>query len=108
MGQALVSLWELRLREWHVTEKMAMKLRDCFIFLFREYDLIPITGIRKIVANRLSIAKKTIPHFYLERSVHSDRLIKLRAELNSDISRRRAELQNVCMTCEIIRAKLFS
>ena len=52
------------------------------MFSKQEYDLIPISNMRKIVANRLSFAKKTIPHFYLERSIQSDKLIKLRTELN--------------------------
>ena len=52
------------------------------IFLGREYEVVPISGVRKIIASRLTEAKRTIPHFYLRRSIEIDRLVKLRAELN--------------------------
>ena len=55
------------------------------IFHDRPYKLLPLSGMRKIVANRLSEAKKTIPHFYLRRSIQVDKLIKLRLELNESL-----------------------
>ena len=52
------------------------------IYHDRQYKIIPLNGIRKVIANRLTEAKRTIPHFYLRRTVHLDKLIKLRLELN--------------------------
>ena len=49
-------------------------------------ELIPINGVRKIVANRLSEAKRTIPHYYLRRSIQIDKLTELRKELNELMS----------------------
>ena len=60
----------------HNSESLVNLLKD------RQHKLIPITGLRKIVAERLTEAKKTIPHFYLRRSIQIDKLLNLRAELN--------------------------
>ena len=40
------------------------------------------SGMRKVIARRLSEAKQTIPHFYLSVDVALDALLKVRAELN--------------------------
>ena len=40
------------------------------------------SGMRKVIARRLSEAKQTIPHFYLSVDVTLDALLKVRAELN--------------------------
>jgi pyruvate dehydrogenase E2 component (dihydrolipoamide acetyltransferase) len=39
--------------------------------------------MRKIIAARLTEAKQTIPHFYLRRSIHLDRLMQARKEMNA-------------------------
>lgn len=49
----------------------------------RAYEEIPLNGMRKIIAARLTEAKQTIPHFYLRRSIHLDRLMATRKELNA-------------------------
>ena len=41
------------------------------------------SGMRKVIARRLSEAKQTIPHFYLSVDVALDALHKVRAELNA-------------------------
>jgi len=46
---------------------------------FREQ---PNTSMRKVIAQRLSEAKRTIPHFYLSMDIRIDELLKLRKELN--------------------------
>ena len=56
------------------------------IYKDREHTLLPLSGIRKIVSNRLSESKSTIPHFYLRRSIYLDKLIKLRFELNDSFT----------------------
>jgi len=49
----------------------------------RAYEEIPLNGMRKIIAARLTEAKQTIPHFYLRRSIHLDRLMDARKEMNA-------------------------
>ena len=44
---------------------------------------IPLSGMRKIIAERLVISKTTIPHFYLNIEVDAGELMKLRAEVNA-------------------------
>jgi len=44
---------------------------------------IPLTGMRRVIAERLLTSKTTIPHFYLNIEVDAAPLMKLRADLNS-------------------------
>ena len=62
------------------------------IFSDRQYELIPTNGMRKIVAERLSEAKRLIPHFYLRRSIQIDKLLNLRAELNDTFENKKMKL----------------
>lgn len=43
----------------------------------------PLTQIRKVIAQRLTQSKQSIPHFYVSVEVKMDKLLKLRAELNN-------------------------
>jgi pyruvate dehydrogenase E2 component (dihydrolipoamide acetyltransferase) len=47
------------------------------------YEEIPLDGMRRTIAARLTQAIQTIPHFYLTADVDIDRLIGLREEANS-------------------------
>jgi pyruvate dehydrogenase E2 component (dihydrolipoamide acetyltransferase) len=47
------------------------------------YEEVPLDGMRRTIAARLTQAIQTIPHFYLTADVEIDRLIKLREEANS-------------------------
>jgi pyruvate dehydrogenase E2 component (dihydrolipoamide acetyltransferase) len=58
----------------------------------REYTEIPLDGMRKTIAARLSEAKQTIPHFYLRRDIRLDALLKFRAELNAQLAERGVKL----------------
>ncbi len=49
----------------------------------RAYEEVPLNGMRKIIAARLTEAKQTIPHFYLRRSIYLDRLMEARKEMNA-------------------------
>jgi len=49
----------------------------------RKYEEVPLNGMRKIIAARLTEAKQTIPHFYLRRSIHLDKLMQARKEMNT-------------------------
>jgi len=44
---------------------------------------IPLDGMRKTIAARLTQAKQTIPHFYLTADITIDRLIAVREEANA-------------------------
>ena len=57
-----------------------------------DYELLPVSSVRKIVANRLSHSKKSIPHFYLRRSIALDKLITLRKDLNQSLSSKNTKL----------------
>jgi|AraplaMF_Col_mMF_1032025.scaffolds.fasta_scaffold00010_173 pyruvate dehydrogenase E2 component (dihydrolipoamide acetyltransferase) len=50
------------------------------------YTETPLTNIRKIIAQRLTEAKQTIPHFYLTTDVAIDKLLALRTEINSSLA----------------------
>ncbi|MDB9763074.1 pyruvate dehydrogenase complex dihydrolipoamide acetyltransferase [Amylibacter sp.] len=47
---------------------------------------IELDGMRKVIANRLTEAKQTIPHFYLRKSVNLDKLLKIRTEMNEGLA----------------------
>ncbi len=58
----------------------------------REYAEMPLDGMRKTIAARLTEAKQTIPHFYLRRDIHLDALLKFRAEINAQLEARGVKL----------------
>ena len=43
---------------------------------------IPLPRMRKVIAERMSLAKRTIPHFYLEISCATDTINSIRRQLN--------------------------
>ncbi len=49
---------------------------------------IPLTGMRRAIARRLTESKTTVPHFYVTAHVRVDRLFALRAEVNEAASRK--------------------
>ena len=49
-----------------------------------EYTLIPNTTMRRVIAQRLTESKQTVPHFYLSVECNIDKLLKARAEMNAD------------------------
>ena len=56
------------------------------IYKDRHFEEIALDGMRTVIANRLTEAKQTIPHFYLRRSVSLDKLLMIRAEMNNGLS----------------------
>ncbi|EBA03674.1 branched-chain alpha-keto acid dehydrogenase E2 subunit [Rhodobacterales bacterium HTCC2150] len=58
----------------------------------REYKEIPLNGMRKIIAGRLTEAKQTIPHFYLRRDILLDELLAFRSTLNKKLAAREIKL----------------
>ncbi len=62
------------------------------MFTDRQYTEIPLDGMRKTIAARLTEAKQTIPHFYLRRSVNLDPLMAFRESLNAQLAPRGVKL----------------
>ena len=58
----------------------------------RDYEAVPLDGMRKTIAARLTEAKQTIPHFYLRRDVQLDTLMKFRSQLNKQLEPRGVKL----------------
>ncbi len=58
----------------------------------RAYTEVPLDGMRKTIAARLTEAKQTIPHFYLRRDIHLDKLLDFRSQLNAQLSARGVKL----------------
>ncbi|WP_370212868.1 pyruvate dehydrogenase complex dihydrolipoamide acetyltransferase [Roseovarius sp.] len=58
----------------------------------REYEEIPLNGMRKTIAARLTEAKQSIPHFYLRRDIRLDALLKFRGQLNKQLEPRSVKL----------------
>lgn len=50
-----------------------------------EDKVTPLSGMRKIIAERLLTSKQTIPHFYLHVEVDAGPLIELRKQVNSQV-----------------------
>jgi pyruvate dehydrogenase E2 component (dihydrolipoamide acetyltransferase) len=53
----------------------------------REFEEVSLNGMRKTIAQRLTEAKQSIPHFYLRRDIKIDRLLSLRSELNAGLEK---------------------
>ncbi len=55
----------------------------------RPHSVVPLDGMRRTIAARLSQSKATIPHFYLVARMAVDRLIAMREEVNAGAPRDR-------------------
>lgn len=49
------------------------------------FEEVPLDGMRKTVARRLTESKQNVPHFYLTVDVALDALLALREQLNADV-----------------------
>jgi pyruvate dehydrogenase E2 component (dihydrolipoamide acetyltransferase) len=47
------------------------------------YEVVPHDGMRKIIAQRLTLSKQTIPHFYLTVECRLDELLRARERMNA-------------------------
>jgi len=50
------------------------------------HEAVKLSSMRKTIARRLTEAKATVPHYYLTVDIQLDKLLKLRAELNSALA----------------------
>jgi pyruvate dehydrogenase E2 component (dihydrolipoamide acetyltransferase) len=65
---------------------LAAPLADDKIFALYQkdnYDVVPHDGMRKIIAQRLTQSKQTVPHFYLSLDCRLDELLKARERINA-------------------------
>jgi pyruvate dehydrogenase E2 component (dihydrolipoamide acetyltransferase) len=46
------------------------------------YEVVPHDGMRKVIAQRLTLSKQTIPHFYLTVECRIDELLRARERMN--------------------------
>jgi pyruvate dehydrogenase E2 component (dihydrolipoamide acetyltransferase) len=58
----------------------------------RSFEEVPLDGMRRTIAARLTEAKQTIPHFYLRRDVRLDALMAFRETLNKQLEGRGVKL----------------
>jgi len=56
------------------------------------HEDLPLSGMRKTIARRLTESKQQVPHIYLTVDVRLDALLKLRAELNDALASRGVKL----------------
>ena len=52
-----------------------------------EYEIMPLSKIRRITAEKMSFSKRTIPHFYVQVDVDASELIKLRQSLIPEVEK---------------------
>ncbi|MCG8354514.1 MAG: pyruvate dehydrogenase complex dihydrolipoamide acetyltransferase [Kiloniellales bacterium] len=64
-----------------------------------DYEVEPLTSMRKTIASRLSESKQSVPHFYLTLDCELDALLKVRQELNS-----RSDAYKISVNDFVIRA----
>ena len=56
------------------------------------FEAVKLSGMRKTIARRLTLAKQTVPHFYLSIDCRLDPLLEVRRELNAALERRGVKL----------------
>ena len=57
----------------------------------KEYTNIEIDSMRKTIISRLTVAKQSIPHYYLRRDIKVDSLLSLRSQMNEGL--RKSEIK---------------
>ena len=62
------------------------------LYMNKEHKAVPLNGMRKIIAARVTEAKQTIPHFYLRREVRLDELLLLRTKINNSLEARKIKI----------------
>lgn len=65
----------------------------------------PLTSMRRIIADRLTVSKQTIPHFYLRRTCRMDALMTLREDMNAHLDHRISVTDFMVKICGIALKK---
>jgi pyruvate dehydrogenase E2 component (dihydrolipoamide acetyltransferase) len=68
------------------------------------HRLVPHSTMRKVIARRLSEAKRTIPHFYVSMDIRLDALLDLRAQINARSAKEGPEAVKVSVNDLLIKA----
>ena len=58
----------------------------------KDYSKIEIDSMRKTIISRLTIAKQTIPHYYLRRDIRVNSLLSLRSQMNEGLKSRKIKI----------------
>jgi pyruvate dehydrogenase E2 component (dihydrolipoamide acetyltransferase) len=76
------------------TTALTAMTSDAVIKLYQDREMVevPLDGMRKTIAARLTEAKQTIPHFYLRRDIDIDALMAFRAQANTQLEVRGIKL----------------
>ena len=64
----------------HVTSADSQSVRA--MYAEGSFDVKPLDGMRRIIAQRLTQSKQTVPHFYLSATCTIDQLLAIRERLN--------------------------
>ena len=75
----------IKKKELNNSEK---NLKETSILDEGQKEIIETSKIRKLIADKLTLSKSTIPHFYLRRSVHADNLLSVRKNINDNLNDR--------------------
>lgn len=67
---------------------------------------IPLSGMRKVIAERLLVSKTQIPHFYLHLEVDAGELVRLRAQVNAAMEK--AALGKLTINDFILKAAVMA
>ena len=62
------------------------------LYADREFKEIPLNGMRKTVASRLTEAKQNVPHFYLRKEIIVDELLIVRSRMNEHLAKTNSKL----------------
>lgn len=68
------------------------------------YDLVPHDKMRRVIAERLTLAKQTIPHFYLSIDCRLDDLLRARERINAAAPREGPRAYKLSVNDFIIKA----
>lgn len=59
--------------------------------------LVPLSRMRRTIANRMSTAKREMPHFYLEADCNAGALLEIRKTLNAGLTDTSISLNDLCV-----------
>jgi len=79
---------------------------DKILALYGEgtYEVVPHDGMRKVIAQRLTQSKQTIPHFYLSVDCVLDELLRARARMNDAAPKEGARAYKLSVNDFVIKA----
>ena len=60
-----------------------------------KFETLEPSSIRKIIANRTTETKKTVPHYYLTIETEVNKLLKLRKQINQDNLRKKISINDI-------------